>query len=284
MPIAKVGKLFRPLKVCDEQLLVTGGYNRQPEPCPYKSSIHEHEKLLFLRVEAREPWLVKGACGYRQISKGLSGRTTLLDELRDKLERACDGEPTVPQDLRCHGEAPEASSSTDDPMAQVAEDEVVVLQNVKKQALSRNRYYRSNCKDKVILVSMPERARETGIDEGDRMVRLYCEDRRKIWLCTKDADWALLYLHDQLAFQGVPRVAPGDRGPGARPEAPVPAGPPVVAGPLHLTDGVHEMENVGPVDEWHSSSTDLPASSIGVIMRCRRCRGVITVVAVCIAE
>ena len=105
---------------------------------------------------------------------------------------------------------------------------------------------------------MPERARETGIDEGDRMVRLYCEDRRKIWLCIKDADWALRYLRDQIMFKEVARVAPGDRGPGARPEAPVPAGPP---GRLHLTDGVHEVENVGPVDE---SSTDLPASSIGV--------------------
>ena len=266
MPIGKVGKLFRPLKVVDEQLLVTGGYNRQPEPCAYRSAIVDHEKLLFLRVEAREFWLLKGACGQKKISPGLSGRTTLLKELRDKLELACEGEPTAPHDLRCRGEAPEASSSTDDPMAQVAEDEVVVLQRVKTshQALRRQRYYINNCKNKVLQVSMPERARETGIDEGDRMVRLYCEDRRKIWLCTKDADWALLYLHEQMAFQGVPRVAPGDRGPGARPEAPVPADPPVVAGPLHPTDGVHEMEDVGPVYERASSSTDLPASSIGV--------------------
>ena len=51
-----------------------------------------------------------------------------------------------------------------------------------------------------------------------------------------------------VSTKGVIRVAPGDRGPGAGPVAPVPAGPPVVAGPLHLTDDVHVGENVGPED------------------------------------
>ena len=73
---------------------------------------------------------------------------------------------------------------------------------------------------------MPERARETGVDEGARMVRLYCENRVKLWLCSEDADWALKYLRDQLKTKGAHRVAPGDRGPGARPEEPGPAGPP----------------------------------------------------------
>ena len=204
------------------------------------------DKLMFLRVEAREPWLMKGAWGTMRISHGLSRRPTLIDELRDKLEQACDGEPTVGPNIRCRGEAPEASSSTDDPMAQVAEDEVVVVQSRRSTGNSvknRKRYYMNNLKNKVLEVSMPERARETGIDEGDRMVRLYCEDRQKLWLCTKDADWALRYLRDQLSTKGVIRVAPGDRGPGARPVEPVPAGQPVVAGPLHLTDDVQMGEN-----------------------------------------
>ena len=58
------------------------------------------------------------------------------------------------------------------------------------------------------------------------------------------------YLRDQLTTKGVARVAPGDRGPGA----PEPAVPPVVAGPLHLTDVVHEVEHGSPE----------VASSIGV--------------------
>ena len=55
---------------------------------------------------------------------------------------------------------------------------------------------------------------------------------------------------------GGTRVDPDDRGPGAMPEAPVSAAPPVVAGPLHHTDGVQEVELVDPVDEGHGPSTD----------------------------
>ena len=94
----------------------------------------------------------------------------------------------------------------------------------------------NNVKGKIIAVSMPQRARETGIDEGDRMVRLLVEDRVKLWLCRDDADWALTYLRDQLELKGVHRVAPDDRGPGVPPEAPGAAAPP---GPLALTADVH---------------------------------------------
>ena len=128
--------------------------------------------------------------------------------------------------------------------------------------MGRNRYYLSNCKGKVLAVSMPERARETGMDGGDRMVRLYCEDRNKIWLCTKDADWALQYLRDQLSLKGVVRVAPDDRGPGAMPEAPVSADQPVVAGQQHIMDDVLENKPACTEEEpcW-DSDREGPASS-----------------------
>ena len=134
MPRSKKCKVFHPLKVCDDRLLVTGGYNRVPEPSPYRSTMVDGlEKLYFLKMEAREPWLTKGAFGRRQLTPGLTGRTTLFNDLRKKLVQACDGEPTSSHDIRCCGEAPEASSSTDDPMAQVAEDEVVVTLSVTKR-------------------------------------------------------------------------------------------------------------------------------------------------------
>ena len=104
-------------------------------------------------------------------------------------------------------------------------------------------WFTNNCKNRVIEVAMPERAPETGIDEGDRKVQLYCESRIKLWISVKDADWAVRYLADQMATKEVTRVLPGDRGPGARPAAPDPAGPPVVTGPLYLTDAVQEVEN-----------------------------------------
>ena len=161
-------------------MLVTGGYNYKPIPCQNRTLNQGEEKLVFLRVEAREPWLLKGASGLKYVSEGLTGRTTLVKELRKHLEKACDGEPTDNAEIRCHGEAA-GSVDDDDPMAQVAEDEVVGVQKVEtKHANRRARYFRNHCKGKVIEVSMPERARETGVDEGTRMVRIYCENRVKL--------------------------------------------------------------------------------------------------------
>ena len=210
-PKKKVIKKILPVKVAENEVLVSGGYNRKPEPCPFRTATYDGAGIKFVRVEAREPWLIKGACGDKRITEGLTGRTTLVQSLREKLAQACDGEPTV---LRCRGEA-EDSRVSDDPMAQVAEDDVVRSELVAaKHSYRRSRYFANNVKNKVIEVSMPQRAPETGIDEGERMVRLYVENRMKVWLCTEDADWALAYLRDQLANKGVRRVAPDDRGPG----------------------------------------------------------------------
>ena len=60
----------------------------------------------------------------------------------------------------------------------------------------------------------------------------------------------------RMAVDGVTRVAPDDRGPGAMPEAPVSASPPVVAGPLHLADVEHEPEIAIQVDEEKDLSAD----------------------------
>ena len=204
MPLKnKVTEQFRPLKVSDDMVLVAGGYNRHPEPCPYRTAMCDGETLLFLKVEAREPWLIKGACGDKHLSGGLTGRTTLVRELREKLEQACDGDPKCQSDIRCRGEAAGSVVTDDDPMRKVAEDEVVEMRRVSaKLSNRRQRFFRNNCKNKIIEVSMSQRAPETGIEAGHRMVRLYCENRKRIWLCTKDADWALVYLRDQLTTKG----------------------------------------------------------------------------------
>ena len=97
--------------------------------------------MKFLRVECRGPWLIKGACGQSLISEGLSGRTSLVSELRAKLNQACDGDISTVEGLRCRGAAAE-SVDTDDPMAQVAEDEVAASDNAARRiAHRRNRYF-----------------------------------------------------------------------------------------------------------------------------------------------
>ena len=88
----------------------------------------------------------------------------------------------------------------------------------------------NKCKNTVIEVEMPERAPESGVDEGVRMVKLFCYDRQSLWLCTEDAQWAVTYLRDQVGAKGVAHVAGDDRGPGAKPAVQV-AGPSTAENP-----------------------------------------------------
>ena len=270
----KASTAFRPLKICDHLLLVSGGRNSKPLPCQFREKIVNNEKLVFLRLEAREPWIFKGAYGNsRWMAPGLTTRTSLMKDLRHKLELFCEGEPTAAGDIRCSGEATKAPAPTDDPMAECSEDEVVVVhagQAKKQYNYSRARFYKNYWKNQVLAVSMPQRALESGIDEGERMVQLYCEDRRKLWLCTKDADWALAYLRDQLDRKGVAVVAPGDRGPGAGPAAFASSIPPVVAGQLSLPENeVAEVETGGPRDRYWGSVQASVKSVCGI----RACTG-----------
>ena len=227
MPRKTGPKKFQSVKVHDDHVLVSGGLNSNPEPCPFRTAKYDNgEELRFLRVEAREPWLIKGACGDKRVTDGMSNRTTLVRELRAKLEEACGSGITARGEIRCSGEAA-GSVVADDPMAAVAVDEVVVAARVEtKLAHRRSRYVSNNTKHKIIEVLMPKRAPETGLDEGERLVRLYCESRQKIWLCIQEADWALQYLRDQLVVKGVQRVAADDIGPGGGHDAPFLDGPP----------------------------------------------------------
>ena len=128
MPTKKTNA-FRPCKVATDQVLVSGGFNRRPEPCPFRTDMHCGDKPMFLRVESREVWLIKGACGDERISQGLSNRTTLVNESRAKLELACSGAATSHTVIRCCGDAAEPVV-TDDPVAQAAGDDVVPTHTV----------------------------------------------------------------------------------------------------------------------------------------------------------
>ena len=56
-------------------------------------------------------------------------------------------------------------------------------------------------------------------DQTKRTVRLFCEDRKTLWLCVEDAEWAARYLRDQLDTKGVTHVPDDDIGPGGPPHS-----------------------------------------------------------------
>ena len=48
-----------------------------------------------------------------------------------------------------------------------------------------------------------------------RPVKLFIEDRKKVWLALDDVSWAMKYLSQQNQLKGVPLVDDSDTGPGA---------------------------------------------------------------------
>ena len=152
---------------------------------------------------------------------GLKKHTTLVSDLREMMVQACDGLPTHNGLIRCRGGAGSAAADTsDDAMDEVSDDEVTsepaMQQKVRVQDAKRNRYFKNHCKDKILEITMPERAPESGVNSGNRTVRIFCDDRKTLWLFSEDANWAVAYLCDQLKHKG---LAP-DAGDDIVPEVP----------------------------------------------------------------
>ena len=65
---------------------------------------------------------------------------------------------------------------------------------------------------------MPARCPEvTDAAQGQRKIKLYVVDRRQIWHCIDDVEWAVRYLYTQNLLKGVPLVSddsPRPCGPG----------------------------------------------------------------------
>ena len=83
-------------------------------------------------------------------------------------------------------------------------------QRVKAKDAKRARYFQNVCKGKIVEIEMPDRAPESGVNNGNRLVRIFCEDRKTIWLCSEDANWAVAYLRDQLMHKGLAPYAGDD--------------------------------------------------------------------------
>ena len=170
------------------------------------------EVKTFLKIGHKEPWLVAGAAGNRQVSEGMTRRTSLVEELKRKLSMACDG--CLETAVTASRDRMDELSDDDDllPDANATRDSIRATRD---RGQKRNRYFANHCKGKVIQIKMPAIAPEKDPTcKAQRIVSLYCEDRKQLWLNVDDAEWAMKYLHHQLESKGVPAVADNDPGPG----------------------------------------------------------------------
>ena len=68
----------------------------------------------------------------------------------------------------------------------------------------------------IVMVNMATRCPEVDPKCTQmRPVKLFIEDRQKVWLSIDDVEWALTYLFTQNQLKGVPLLCDDDAGPGA---------------------------------------------------------------------
>ena len=212
------GKAYEPIRILFDQVLVEGGYARTAERVPIRKAMCSGTKQrTFLRLSAKDPWLTAAAIGSKRVV-GLKNFTNLVSDLRELLGQACDGKSVMPTDkglIRCRGDvAAEADVAADDLMDVVSDEELghefAMQQRVKAKDAKRARYFQNASKGKIVEIEMPARAPESGEDTGTRIVRVLCEDRKTIWLCSEDVSWAVVYLRDQLMHKGLTPVRSAD--------------------------------------------------------------------------
>ena len=206
---------------------VAGGYNKHHLATETRKCKINTDEFRFLKVAAKEPWLIAGASGSRQIPNGLSARTSLFDDLKNALVRACDGQPTSATTVLRQGtdQANGTGQANADEMDDLSCDDEPTgtddIPGTRAQRAKRSRYFRNHCKGKVLEIQMPEKAPDKQHNCTTTIpVRLYCEDRKTVWLCTTEAQWAMEYLRDQLEAKGDCAVANDDCGPGGPPPPP----------------------------------------------------------------
>ena len=202
-----------PLVFKYDRARVSGGYNNSFILAEVRTATVCNAKKTFLKVSNGEPWLLAGVCGYktsRQIG-GLTRRTSLVAVMRRALKHACTVRPIT---------AAGSNEATTEAVSNVeawSDDEDLLTTDRRKtyggRGKCRNRYHTNRCKGKVLQIEMPAIAPDKDPTCTEkRMVSLFCEDRKTLWLAEDDTEWAMKYIQDQLECNGCLGVA--DNGPG----------------------------------------------------------------------
>ena len=203
----------RPMEMISGKVHLQGGLCRKALPADTHCVQVGPTKKTFVKMTKGETWLLAAVTGMKAQNTSIQ-RTTLIETLRGYVEKACSGELKA-RDV-------DAPAAEEDPMNEVDDDQP--NQPVKKRAkaasasAARVRYApKSNhAKQKVLEVEVPENCPEVdprGLET--RTVSLFIIDRKQVWLCADDIDWAVRYLYAQNFLRGVPLLDPTDQGPGS---------------------------------------------------------------------
>ena len=206
--------LFKPVKFEFGKIHISGGYVSKPMSTITKTiDDADGTKKTFVKMSTAESWLIMCVCGQSSKNKSSFERTSLLGIIHDRIGRLCDGVEDIV------GEAVPGGNPADyDPMSELGVDSASsgATNAVGVRVTGRQRYYRNMANNCIVTVNMASRCAEVDPTCTQmRPVKLYIEDRQKIWLSLDDVEWALKYLFTQNQLKGVPLVGEDDAGPGA---------------------------------------------------------------------
>lgn len=190
-------KGFRPVSVMT-LTAVGGGFLKQPEVVPVLTVAQGGREDCFVKLCCGADWLCRAVTGEGRVHSPLQ-RVAFLSQLRAKARLAQLG--------------PEAAvAEMVDPAAQLgfSDDEAPELAAPNKKAEKKRAA--AKLVPTVVEVFMPARCAEAYPDEAEadqREIRLYAHvgaKRAEVWIHDTDLPWALEYMHEQYALQGVPRI------------------------------------------------------------------------------
>ena len=158
----------------------------------------------FVKIDQSQLWLAHAVTGESRWSHALSQRSCLIGKLKDCVEQACIGELT--------GTAPE--DAPEDPMADLDSDEDCSPSKRLKRHDGKRVRYTSGRTRVIVEIPFPNDPPQVRKDDDEgRMIKLYIEDRKKIWLHVNDLSWAVRWIYAQIQLKGVEWIDPESTGP-----------------------------------------------------------------------
>ena len=191
-----------------------GGHAAKPSPMTSRTvEGPDRQNVTFIKLATSETWLIMAVTGSSRYAASSFGRTSLLDVLRDRISKLCDG-----SDIAGTSAVAAVPLGDDyDPMAELVLTDDTTQQNSKTftRGVKRFSYYKNLALKKVVPLDMPVRCPEEDPHCTElRTIKVYVEDRKQIWLDLADVEWAVRYLYVQNLLKGVPLISDDSTGPG----------------------------------------------------------------------
>ena len=205
---------FKPVEYHFGKIHMMGGQSTKPYPMTSKTITGQGgTSTTFVKLAVSETWLLASTTGQCKYAGSSFGRTSLLEALREEIQKYCDDPGCAPD--------PEPEEDDEyDPMMEVEgnKEDPPSASKTKGRGQKRFRYYKNHRSNTIVKLDMPVRCPEedpTGTER--RTIKIYIQDRRQIWLDLADVEWAVRYLYIQNQLKGVPLIADDSTGPGDAP-------------------------------------------------------------------